>query len=59
MHRCSITSYYDDTIKDLTGLAYNQGDKDEKYYGRLIKSEIEGCDSVKHHQQSMILPLNG
>jgi len=42
------TGYYDDAIKEFNRFKRTiKGDKDEKYYGSLIKSEIEGCDSAK------------
>ncbi|MBN1415331.1 MAG: OmpA family protein [Bacteroidales bacterium] len=42
------TGNYDDAISEFTRFRRSiKGDKEEKLYSRIIKSEIEGCDSAK------------
>lgn len=42
------TGNYDDAISEFNKFKRSmKGDKEEKYYSRIIKSEIEGCDSAK------------
>jgi OOP family OmpA-OmpF porin len=42
------TGNYDDAISEFNKFKRNiKGDKEEKYYSRVIKTEIEGCDSAK------------
>lgn len=50
------TGKYDEASKEFTGFRKNyRGKKDERYYRRIARIEIEGCDSAKKIIQQ---PLN-